>query len=144
METRTFKFAQADLKWIRKNTTRLSKEKPRDIAKEGQTIQREQGGTREAQKVSTRIQKKNREKMKEYERRRYMKKKDGCKVEEERPSLMNANQNLEEETSTRILPNEIEPPQNLWQVENMYEGREILSKESKRLLDEIEELHNLI
>ena len=82
--------------------------------------------------------------MKEYERRRYMKKKDGCKVEEERPSLMNANQNLEEETSTRILPNEIEPPENLWQVENMYEGREILSKESKRLFDEIEELHNLI
>ena len=80
--------------------------------------------------------------MKEYERRRY-KKKDGCKVEE-RPSLMNANQNLEEETSTRILPNETEPPQNLWQVENMYEGREILSKESKRPFDEIEELHNLI
>ena len=69
-----------------------------------------------------------------------MKKKDGCKVEEERPSLMNANQNLEEKTSTRILPNEIEPPQNLWQVE----GREILSKESKRLFDEIEELYNLI
>ena len=78
--------------------------------------------------------------MKEYERRRYMKKKDGCKVEEERPNLMNANQNLEE---TRILPNEIEPPQTLWQVENMYEGREILSKESKRLFDEIEELYNL-
>ena len=35
-----------------------------------------------------------------------MKKKDGRKVEEERPNLMNANQNLEE---TRILPNEIEP-----------------------------------
>ena len=49
---------------------------------------------------------KNREKMKEYERRRYMKKKDGRKVEEERANLMNANQNLEE---TRILPNEIEP-----------------------------------
>ena len=43
-----------------------------------------------------------------------MKNKDGCKVEEEGPSLMNTNQNLEEETSTRILPNEIEPPQNLW------------------------------
>ena len=41
-----------------KNTTGLPKEKPRDIAKEGQTIQREQGGAREAQKVSTRIQKK--------------------------------------------------------------------------------------
>ena len=80
--------------------------------------------------------------MKEYERRRYMKKKDGCKVEEER--LMNANQNLEEETVTRILPNEIEPPQNLRQVENMYERREMLSEESKRLFDEIEKLYNLI
>ena len=71
-----------------------------------------------------------------------MKKKDGCKVEEER--LMNANQNLEEETVTRILPNEIEPPQNLRQVENMYERREMLSEESKRLFDEIEKLYNLI
>ena len=80
--------------------------------------------------------------MKEYERRRYMKKKDGCKVEEER--LMNANQNLKEETVTRILPNEIEPPQNLWQVENMYERREMLSEESKRLFDEIEKQYDLI
>ena len=55
---------------------------------------------------------------------------------------MNADHNLEEET--RILPNEIEPPQNLRQVENMYEGREILFEESKRLLDEIEKLYNLI
>ena len=55
---------------------------------------------------------------------------------------MNADYNLEEET--RILPNEIEPPQNLRQVENMYEGREILFEESKRLLDEIEKLYNLI
>ena len=80
--------------------------------------------------------------MKEYERRRYMKKKDGCKIEEER--LMNADQNLEEETVTRILPNEIEPPQNLRQVENMYERREMLSEESKRLFDEIEKLYDLL
>ena len=80
--------------------------------------------------------------MKEYERRRYMKEKDGCKVEEER--LMNANQNLEEETVTRILPNEIEPPQNLRQVENMYERREMLSEECKRLFDEIEKQYDLI
>ena len=73
-----------------------------------------------------------------------MKKKDGCKVEEERPSLMNANQNLEEKTSTRILPNEIEPPQNLWQVENMYEGREILSKESSETrVAKIEKVKNI-
>lgn len=80
--------------------------------------------------------------MKEYERRRYMKKKDGRKIEEER--LMNADQNLEEETVTRILPNEIEPPQNLRQVENMYERREMLSEESKRLFDEIEKLYDLL
>ena len=79
--------------------------------------------------------------MKEYERRRYMKKKDGRKIEEER--LMNADQNLVEETVPRILPNEIEPPQNLRQVENMYERREMLSEESKRLFDEIEKLYNL-
>lgn len=71
-----------------------------------------------------------------------MKEKDGCKVEEER--LMNANQNLEEETVTRILPNEIEPPQNLRQVENMYERREMLSEECKRLFDEIEKQYDLI
>ena len=82
-------------------------------------------GREKRRKYQQEYRKKNREKMKEYERRRY-KKKDGCKVEEERPSLMNANQNLEEETSTRILPNEIEPPQNLWQVENMYERDFIL------------------
>lgn len=71
-----------------------------------------------------------------------MKKKDGRKIEEER--LMNADQNLEEETVTRILPNEIEPPQNLRQVENMYERREMLSEESKRLFDEIEKLYDLL
>ena len=71
-----------------------------------------------------------------------MKKRDGRKIEEER--LMNADQNLEEETVTRILPNEIEPPQNLRQVENMYERREMLSEESKRLFDEIEKLYDLL
>ena len=71
-----------------------------------------------------------------------MKKKDGRKIEEER--LMNADQNLVEETVMRILPNEIEPPQNLRQVENMYERREMLSEESKRLFDEIEKQYDLI
>ena len=80
--------------------------------------------------------------MKEYERRCHMKKKDGRKIEEER--LINADQNLVEETVTRILPNEIEPPQNLRQVENMYERREMLSEESKRLFDEIEKQYDLI
>ena len=112
------------------------------LRKKAKQYRESKEGCEKRRKYQQEYRKKNREKMKEYERRRY-KKKDGCKVEE-RPSLMNANQNLEEETSTRILPNETEPPQNLWQVENMYEGREILSKESKRPFDEIEELHNLI
>ena len=114
------------------------------LRKKAKQYRESKEGREKRKKYQQEYRKKNREKMKEYERRRYMKKKDGCKVEEEGPSLMNTNQNLEEETSTRILPNEIEPPQNLWQVENMYEGREILSKESKRLFDEIEELHNLM
>lgn len=99
-------------------------------------------GREKRKKYQQKYRKKNREKMKEYERRRYMKKKDGRKIEEER--LMNVDQNLVEETVTRILPNEIEPPQNLRQVENMYERREMLSEESKRLFDEIEKLYNLI
>ena len=112
------------------------------LRKKAKQYRESKEGREKCKKYQQGYRKKNREKMKEYERRRYMKKKDGCKVEEERPSLMNANHNLEEET--RILPNEIEPPQNLRQVENMYERREMLSEESKRLFDEIEKLYDLL
>ena len=112
------------------------------LRKKAKQYRESKEGREKRRKYQQEYRKNNREKMKEYGRRRYMKKKDGCKVEEERPSLMNANHNLEEET--RILPNEIEPPQNLRQVEYMYEGREILFEESKRLLDEIEKLYNLV
>ena len=112
------------------------------LRKKAKQYRESKEGREKRKKYQQEYRQKNREKMKEYERRRYMKKKDGCKVEEER--LMNANQNLKEETVTRILPNEIEPPQNLWQVENMYERREMLSEESKRLFDEIEKQYDLI
>lgn len=112
------------------------------LRKKAKQFRESKEGREKRKKYQQKYRKKNREKMKEYERRRYMKKKDGRKIEEER--LMNADQNLVEETVTRILPNEIEPPQNLRQVENMYERREMLSEESKRLFDEIEKLYNLI
>ena len=101
------------------------------LRKKAKQYRESKEGREKCKKYQQGYRKKNREKMKEYERRRYMKKRDGRKIEEER--LMNADQNLEEETVTRILPNEIEPPQNLRQVENMYERREMLSEESKRL-----------
>ena len=111
------------------------------LRKKAKQYRESKEGREKRRKYQQEYRKKNREKMKEYERRRYMKKKDGCKVEEERPNLMNANQNLEE---TRILPNEIEPPQTLWQVENMYEGREILSKESSETrVAKIEKVKNI-
>lgn len=112
------------------------------LRKKAKQFRESKEGREKRKKYQQKYRKKNREKMKEYERRRYMKKKDGRKIEEER--LMNVDQNLVEETVTRILPNEIEPPQNLRQVENMYERREMLSEESKRLFDEIEKLYNLI
>lgn len=112
------------------------------LRKKAKQYRESKEGREKCKKYQQGYRKKNREKMKEYERRRYMKKKDGRKIEEER--LMNADQNLEEETVTRILPNEIEPPQNLRQVENMYERREMLSEESKRLFDEIEKLYDLL
>ena len=112
------------------------------LRKKAKQYRESKEGREKHRKYQQEYRKNNREKMKEYERRRYMKKKDGRKIEEER--LMNVDQNLVEETVTRILPNEIEPPQNLWQVENMYERREMLSEESKRLFDEIEKLYNLI
>ena len=112
------------------------------LRKKAKQFRESKEGREKRKKYQKKYRKKNREKMKEYERRRYMKKKDGRKIEEER--LMNVDQNLVEETVTRILPNEIEPPQNLRQVENMYERREMLSEESKRLFDEIEKLYNLI
>lgn len=84
------------------------------LRKKAKQYRESKEGREKRKKYQQEYRKKNWEKMKEYEKRRYMKKKDGCKVEEEGPSLMNTNQNLEEETSTRILPNEIEPPQNLW------------------------------
>ena len=112
------------------------------LRKKAKQYRESKEGREKRKKYQQGYRKKNREKMKEYERRRYMKKKDGRKIEEER--LMNADQNLEEETVTRILPNEIEPPQNLRQVENMYERREMLSEESKRLFDEIEKLYDLL
>ena len=112
------------------------------LRKKAKQYRESKEGREKRKKYQQEYRKKNREKMKEYERRRHMKKKDGRKIEEER--LMNADQNLVEETVTRILPNEIEPPQNLRQVENMYERREMLSEESKRLFDEIEKLYNLI
>ena len=112
------------------------------LRKKAKQYRESKEGREKRKKYQQEYRKKNREKMKEYERRRYMKKKDGRKIEEER--LMNVDQNLVEETVTRILPNEIEPPQNLRQVENMYERREMLSEESKRLFDEIEKLYNLI
>ena len=98
------------------------------LRKKAKQYRESKEGREKRRKYQQEYRKNNRGKMKEYERRRCMKKKDSHKVEEERPSLMNANQNLEEET--RILSNEIEPPQNLRQVENVYEGREILSEES--------------
>ena len=76
------------------------------LRKKAKQYRESKEGHEKRRKYQQEYGKKNREKMKEYERRRYMKKKDGRKVEEERPNLMNANQNLEE---TRILPNEIEP-----------------------------------
>ena len=112
------------------------------LRKKAKQFRESKEGREKRKKYQQKYRKKNREKMKEYERRRYKKKKDGRKIEEER--LMNVDQNLVEETVTRILPNEIEPPQNLRQVENMYERREMLSEESKRLFDEIEKLYNLI
>lgn len=112
------------------------------LRKKAKQYRESKEGREKCKKYQQGYRKKNREKMKEYERRRYMKKKDGRKIEEER--LMNADQNLEAETVTRILPNEIEPPQNLRQVENMYERREMLSEESKRLFDEIEKLYDLL
>lgn len=112
------------------------------LRKKAKQYRESKEGREKCKKYQQGYRKKNREKMKEYERRRYMKKRDGRKIEEER--LMNADQNLEEETVTRILPNEIEPPQNLRQVENMYERREMLSEESKRLFDEIEKLYDLL
>ena len=112
------------------------------LRKKAKQYRESKEGREKHRKYQQEYRKNNREKMKEYERRRYMKKKDGRKIEEER--LMNVDQNLVEETITRILPNEIEPPQNLRQVENMYERREMLSEESKRLFDEIEKLYNLI
>ena len=112
------------------------------LRKKAKQYRESKEGREKHRKYQQEYRKNNREKMKEYERRRYMKKKDGRKIEEER--LMNVDQNLVEETVTRILPNEIEPPQNLQQVENMYERREMLSEESKRLFDEIEKQYDLI